>query len=132
LQAKVIALGGSFRIEEDFANGKELGLDHYEVRSFVGWYRHITLVMLALAFLVSIAAAAHQAHQEPTLTGEPEARQLSADLWPLSVPETRHLLARLLFPAPSSVRLVIAWSGWRRWHQRLASFFHIRRRLKAG
>jgi len=50
----------------------------------------------------------------------------------LSVPEARHLLARLLFPAPSSVTLVIEWSAWRRWHQRLASFFHIRRRLKAG
>jgi hypothetical protein len=50
----------------------------------------------------------------------------------LSVPEARHLLARLLFPAPSSVRLVIAWSAWRSFHQRLASFFHIRRRLKAG
>ena len=58
LHAKVTALGGRWRIEEDFANGKDLGLDHYEVRSFVGWYRHITLVMLALAFLVSIAAAA--------------------------------------------------------------------------
>src|SRR2546430_13510147 len=37
------ALGGGFRIEEDIENGKDLGLDHYEVRSYVGWYRHITL-----------------------------------------------------------------------------------------
>ena len=29
----------------------EVGLDHYEVRSWVGWYRHITLAMTALAFL---------------------------------------------------------------------------------
>jgi len=132
LHAKVTALGGRWRIEEDFANGKDLGLDHYEVRSFVGWYRHITLVMLALAFLVSIAAAARQAHQEPALTGEVAADQPSSDLWPLSLPEARHLLARLLFPAPSSVGLVIEWSAWRRWHQRLASFFHTRRRVKAG
>jgi SRSO17 transposase len=40
LLAKVAALGGRWRIEEDFENGKDLGLDHYEVRSFVGWYRH--------------------------------------------------------------------------------------------
>ena len=102
------------------------------VRSFLGWYRYITLVLLALAFLVSIAAAARQADQEPALTEEPSADLPSADLWPLLVPEARHLLARLLFPAPSSVSLVIEWSAWRRWHQRLASFFHTRRRMKAG
>jgi SRSO17 transposase len=132
LHTKVTALGGRWRVEEDFANSKDLGLDHYEVRSFVGWYRYITLVMLALAFLVSIAAATRQAHQESVLTGEPPAEPSSPDLWPLSVPEARHLLARLLFPLPSSVRLVIEWSAWRRWHQRLASFFHTRRRVKAG
>jgi SRSO17 transposase len=132
LHAKVTALGGRWRIEEDFANGKDLGLDHYEVRSFVGWYRHITLVMLALAFLVSIASAARTPDQEPALTGKPPGDPPPPNLWPLSVPEARHLLARLLFPPPSSVTFVIEWSAWRRWHQRLASFFHIRRRLKAG
>jgi SRSO17 transposase len=40
LLTKVTALGGRWRIEEDFARSKDLGLDHYEVRSFVGWYRH--------------------------------------------------------------------------------------------
>jgi len=40
LQAKITALGGRWRIEEDFEWGKDLGLDQYEVRSFVGWYRH--------------------------------------------------------------------------------------------
>ncbi len=29
----------------------EVGLDHYEVRSWHGWYRHITLCLLAHAFL---------------------------------------------------------------------------------
>ena len=29
----------------------EVGLDHYEVRSFTGWYRHMTLAMWASAFL---------------------------------------------------------------------------------
>lgn len=28
-----------------------LGLDQYEVRSLVGWYRHVTLVLLVLAVL---------------------------------------------------------------------------------
>ena len=133
LQAAVTALGGRWRIEEDFERGKDLGLDHYEVRSFVGWYRHITLVMLALAFLVSLTV------QEPQsvlpcadLDSPPPAGAVPHDLVPLSVPEGRHLLAALLFPPPSSVKLVVAWSVWRRRHQRLARFFHTRRRLKAG
>jgi SRSO17 transposase len=29
-----------------------VGLDHYEVRRWPGWYRHITLALLAHAFLV--------------------------------------------------------------------------------
>jgi hypothetical protein len=49
LQEMVKAIGAGFHIEQDFETGKDLGLDHYEVRSFTGWYRHITLVMLAHA-----------------------------------------------------------------------------------
>lgn len=41
-------------IEENFELGKgEVGLDHYEVTVYQGWYHHITLSMLALAFLKS-------------------------------------------------------------------------------
>jgi SRSO17 transposase len=41
------------RIEEMFALGNgEVGLDHYEVRSWVGWHHHMTLSLLALWFLV--------------------------------------------------------------------------------
>jgi hypothetical protein len=40
-------------IEEGFQQAKtEVGLDHYEVRRWPGWYRHITLALLAHAFLV--------------------------------------------------------------------------------
>ncbi len=133
LQAKVTALGGRWRIEEDFENGKDLGLDHYEVRSYVGWYRHITLVMLALAFLTSIVLAAR--NPSPALLAaspHPSEAVRPSNLCPLSVPEARRLLARLLFPPPSSLSLVLAWSTWRRRHQHLARFFHTRRRLKAG
>jgi len=34
------------------------GLDQYEVRSYPGWYRHITLATLAHAFLAALAAQA--------------------------------------------------------------------------
>jgi SRSO17 transposase len=44
--------GQRWKIEECFEAAKqEVGLDEYEVRSWHGWYRHITLSMLALAFL---------------------------------------------------------------------------------
>ena len=39
-------------IEEDFELAKgEVGLDHYEVTKYRGWYHHITLSLMALAFL---------------------------------------------------------------------------------
>jgi SRSO17 transposase len=39
-------------IEELFGAGKgEVGLDHYEVRSWLGWHHHMTLSMLALLFV---------------------------------------------------------------------------------
>jgi SRSO17 transposase len=42
-------------IEENFELAKgELGLDHYEVTKYRGWHHHVTLVMLALAFLKSV------------------------------------------------------------------------------
>lgn len=49
--------GVRWTIEICFEAAKsEVGLDHYEVRSWTGWYRHITLVMWALAFLVVLRA----------------------------------------------------------------------------
>ena len=42
-------------IEEDFKLAKgEVGLDHYEVTKYRGWYHHMTLCLLALAFLKSV------------------------------------------------------------------------------
>jgi hypothetical protein len=39
-------------IEQDYQQLKEeLGLDHYEGRGWIGWHHHITLVMMAHAFL---------------------------------------------------------------------------------
>jgi SRSO17 transposase len=44
--------GMRWMVEECFEAAKgEVGLDHYEVRSWHGWYRHITLAMTAHAFL---------------------------------------------------------------------------------
>ncbi|GGT86914.1 IS701 family transposase [Streptomyces lateritius] len=51
--------GRRWAIEECFQAAKnECGLDQYEVRRYVGWTRHITLAMLAHAFLAVTAAQA--------------------------------------------------------------------------
>jgi hypothetical protein len=93
------------------------------VRSLVGWYRHITLVMLAHAFLSGLCAQ-NIPLASPPLAGQiPTTREAASDarpLLPLTVPEVRHLLGRLIWPASSSVKLVLAWSWWRRRHRGLA------------
>ena len=56
-----VAAGQRWAIEVCFEAGKqETGLDEYEVRSWDGWYRHVTLSMLALAFLSVVRAMAKQ------------------------------------------------------------------------
>ncbi len=128
LQEMVQASGARWHIEEDLENAKDLGLDHYEVRSYLGWYRHITLVLLALAYLAGMCATERDATLAPTT-----ARSAStAEVLALTVPEVRHLLARLIWPAASSAPQVLAWSWWRRAHQGRASYFHTKRRLEAG
>src|SRR5690349_11654203 len=53
----VMAIGSRWTVEQCFEEAKgEVGLDEYEVRSFHGWYRHITFSMLAHAFLTVLRA----------------------------------------------------------------------------
>ncbi len=130
LPEMVKAIGARWHIEEDFENAKDMGLDHYEVRSFIGWYRHITLVLLALAYLAGICTTASGSTAPPTTPGSPTPAR--HPLLSLTVPEVRHLLARLIWPASSSACRVLSWSWWRRCHHSRASYYHTKRRLKAG
>ena len=51
--------GSRWHIEECFQQAKgEAGLDHYQVRTWRAWYAHITLSMLALAWLAASRATA--------------------------------------------------------------------------
>jgi SRSO17 transposase len=51
--------GTRWAIEECLQAAKgEVGLDHYEVRRWDGWYRHVTLGLLAHAFLAATRAGA--------------------------------------------------------------------------
>jgi SRSO17 transposase len=57
---KLVAIAGCrWAIEEGFEQAKqETGLDEYEVRSWVGWHRHVTLSLLAHATLAALRASA--------------------------------------------------------------------------
>ena len=51
--------GTRWTVEACFEAAKsEVGLDQYEVRSWTGWHRHITLAMLAHAYLAVLRRAA--------------------------------------------------------------------------
>jgi SRSO17 transposase len=58
--AELVRVAGTrWAIESLFEQAKgEVGLDHYEVRSWIGWYRHVTLAMFALAYLAAVRQAA--------------------------------------------------------------------------
>ncbi len=59
LKTIVRIAGSRWTIEECFEQAKqEAGLDEYEVRSWIGWHRHITLSMLAHATLSVIRSRA--------------------------------------------------------------------------
>lgn len=89
--AELVRIAGSrWAIEECFQAAKnECGLDQYEVRRYVGWYRHITLAMLAHAFLTALAAQAGEAAKGAAETDQPSSRspwQRYGDSWTLSCP----------------------------------------------
>ncbi|MFJ3206189.1 IS701 family transposase [Streptomyces sp. NPDC086989] len=57
LKDLVTVAGARWAVEECFQTAKgECGLDHYQVRLYHAWYRHITLAMAALAALTAVRA----------------------------------------------------------------------------
>jgi SRSO17 transposase len=242
LQKMVTVIGYRWRIEDDFKSSKGIGLDQYEVRRWICWYRHITLVMLAHALLAVICAESRKTivvdafpssvavldssppsnphvspmipeaspslavlsnspspvvvvdssppsnpHVSPMIpAASPSLAALSnspssvvvVDSFPLphvpsiipagtpplsvlprpslggplltsvvsvpkpvppllcpaplTIPEVRHLLGHLIWPASTNATFVLAWSAWRRYHRGMSSYYHTKRRLDAG
>ena len=65
--------GHRWAIEDSFETAKnEFGLDHNETRSWHGWHRHVSLVMLAFAMMAAIRRQANR--QIPKKTKQPPAR----------------------------------------------------------
>jgi SRSO17 transposase len=78
LETLVLVEGRRWTIEEAFETAKnELGLDHNETRSWHGWHRHVSLVMLAFAMLATIRHHANQALPPKTLKRLARIRHLS-------------------------------------------------------
>jgi SRSO17 transposase len=72
--ATLVAVEGRrWAIEDAFETAKtELGLDHNETRSWHGWHRHVSLVMLAFAMM---AAVRHHVNRLPPPKTTSRARQ---------------------------------------------------------
>ena len=122
---KLVAIEGHrWAIEDSFETAKnEFGLDHNESRSWHGWHRHVSLVMLAFAMMAIIR---HHANAVPLKKTLPRLRT-NHPLYPLvdpGNPPHRHK-AR---PTTHPTRHIIAWSLWRRAHQAEARRAHFKRK----
>jgi hypothetical protein len=143
------AIGGRWSIEQCFEVGKgEIGLDDYEVRAFHGWYRHITLCLLAQAFLTVLQMQCegnktdHRKEKEDSVENIAQVSKRIQDqqgpsqdrfelpvMVPLTLPEVRRLFYALMEMTPLSFRYRFSWSCWRRSHQAAAQLCHYRRRM---
>ena len=70
--------GSRWRVEIGFEEAKgEVGLAHYEVRSWHGWYRHITLALFAHALLATLRSAGLEVQKTPAKGGRKRPASLS-------------------------------------------------------
>jgi SRSO17 transposase len=93
--AELVRVAGTrWTIESCFEAAKgEVGLDEYEVRSWTGWHRHVTLAMLAHAFLAVLRQAAlggsGRARPRRRTAAHDRARGAAPALAPRLAPATR-------------------------------------------
>jgi hypothetical protein len=70
IEQLVAVAGARWAIEECFAIAKgDCGLDHYEVRSWTVWHRHVTLALFAHAVLTAIRSGAAGPRRVPSKGG---------------------------------------------------------------
>ncbi len=117
LAALVTVAGRRWGIEECFQAAKnEVGLDHFQVRTYHAWYRHVTLAMLAHAWLAVTTAKTRE--QDPPdhppatravgyqregrgLAVPEQAEPAGTGMIPFSLNEIRHVLALFAGPDPT-------------------------------
>jgi hypothetical protein len=112
--------GTRWAIEECFQSAKgQVGLDEYQVRRYHAWYRHITLAMLAHAFLARHRRGSGKRRPRPDRDG----------LIALTLAEVRRLLAHLITIARTP-EFIHRWSRWRRRHQHRAKISRYQRQRR--
>jgi SRSO17 transposase len=135
LAALVGVAGMRWSVEEQFQAAKgQAGLDHYQVRTWTGWHRHVTLAMLAVAFLMASTTAAAPA---PAPAADPWHHARHGGPIALTAAEIRRLfnglvIAPLRAQTTTQMRTlsdIQHWSNWRRYHQGQARRSHYQRRL---
>jgi hypothetical protein len=118
-------------IEECFETAKnEFGLDHDETRSWHGWHRHVSLVMLAFAILAAIRRQINEWLEVETIESKKRIARTKTKK-PSSFGGqskknqrvTRRLTQRQIEPTS-----IIAWSYWRRAFQAAAREAHSKSR----
>ncbi|MGY4281331.1 hypothetical protein ACVWXO_000551 [Bradyrhizobium sp. LM2.7] len=127
IETLVAVEGHRWAIEDSFETAKnEFGLDHNESRSWHGWHRHVSLVMLAFAMMAAIRHRANPPAQKNETS--PPRKSQSITTPPLirwSIQEIRRIAIRLARKRIQPAR-IIAWSFWRRAHQAAAQRAHVK------
>ncbi len=106
-------------MEEDFELGKDcLGLDQCQARLYTAIFRHIVLVMAALAVCAVTAAQLRDrtGTRPPPPVNPGHAPPPDPGAMPLTVPEIKRLLAAALQPVHPSGHDA-RWLNWKRRHQ---------------
>jgi Transposase DDE domain len=126
LSTLIAVAGRRWAVEETFQVSKDsFGLDEYQTRSWDGWHRHTSLVMIAAGSVVVATI-------DPTPTAEPIDHIPADPSATVSVNECRRLIATIVLATRHTTRdlidHLIRWSQWRRHHQATARAAHYRRR----
>jgi len=123
IETLVRAEGTRWRIEEGFETAKnELGPDHNETRSWHGWHRHVSLVMLGLC---------HDGCRPTSSQQHAEKNEISTtkELIRWSVQEIRRLAFKLAQRQIKPAH-ILAWSVFRRAHQAAARRSHLKSKMQ--
>ena len=111
IETLVAVEGHRWAIEDSFETAKnEFGLDHNESRSWHGWHRHVSLVMLAFAMMAAIRHRANPPPPKKTKRRTPAKTKAShADIDPLvnsGNPPHRHQTRAKPYPTRTYRRMV--------------------------
>jgi hypothetical protein len=128
IETLVAIEGHRWAIKDSFETAKnEFGLDHNESRSWHGWHRYVSLVMLAFAIMAVIRHCANPVLRNKNATPNQDKYKgiTTRSLIRWSIEEVRRIAIRLARRRIQPAH-IIAWSLWRRAHQAAAQRAHIK------